>query len=65
MLVLSRRCHDKVVFPTLGISIEVLRIRRTRVHIGIRAPAGIPVHRHEVVERIARKETQHGQPRLP
>jgi carbon storage regulator CsrA len=52
MLVLSRGHNDKVVFPTLGISVEILRIAGNKVRLGIEAPEEIPVHRHEVCERI-------------
>lgn len=53
MLVLSRGRNDKVVFPTLGISVEILRVAGNKVRLGIEAPREIPVHRHEVSERIA------------
>jgi carbon storage regulator CsrA len=53
MLVLSRGRNDKVVFPTLGISVEILRVSGNKVRLGIEAPPQIPVHRHEVSERIA------------
>src|SRR6185312_13934151 len=52
MLVLSRGRNDKVVFPTLGISVEILRVAGNKVRLGIDAPQEIPVHRHEVSERI-------------
>lgn len=52
MLVLSRGRNDKVVFPTLGISVEILRVAGNKVRLGIEAPQEIPVHRHEVSERI-------------
>jgi carbon storage regulator CsrA len=52
MLVLSRGHNDKVVFPTLGISIEILRVAGNKVRLGIEAPEEIPVHRHEICERI-------------
>jgi carbon storage regulator CsrA len=52
MLVLSRGHNDKVVFPTLGISVEILRVAGNKVRLGIEAPQEIPVHRHEVSERI-------------
>ncbi len=47
MLVLSRKETEKLVFPTLGISIELLRIRGNRARLGIDAPAEIPVVRAE------------------
>jgi carbon storage regulator CsrA len=53
MLVLSRGRNDKVVFPTLGISVEILRVAGNKVRLGIEAPHEIPVHRHEVSERMA------------
>ena len=48
MLVLSRGPSDKVVFPTLDISVEILRITGNRVRIGIDAPREVPVLRHEL-----------------
>lgn len=55
MLVLSRGQNDKVVFPTLGISVEIIRVAGKKVRLGIEAPEEIPVHRHEVCERIEAK----------
>jgi carbon storage regulator CsrA len=52
MLVLSRGRNDKVVFPTLGISVEILRVAGNKVRLGIDAPHEIPVHRHEVSQRM-------------
>jgi carbon storage regulator CsrA len=52
MLVLSRGRNDKVVFPMLGISVEILRVAGNKVRLGIDAPHEIPVHRHEVSERM-------------
>lgn len=63
MLVLSRTLEQKIVFPTLGISIEILQIAGTRVRIGIDAPRGIAVHRHEVAERIRCEELRHEYPK--
>ncbi len=51
MLVLSRGKNDKVVFPTLGISVEIVRIAGNKVRLGIDAPKDVPVYRHEVVSR--------------
>jgi carbon storage regulator CsrA len=52
MLVLSRGRNDKVVFPTLGISVEILRVAGNKVRLGIEAPSEVPVHRHEITERM-------------
>ncbi len=48
MLVLSRKETDKIHFPTLDITVEVLRIRGNKASIGIDAPTDIPVIRHEL-----------------
>ena len=37
MLVLSRREDDKIVFPHLGITVEVLRIAGRTVRLGVKA----------------------------
>lgn len=47
MLVLTRKETEKLLFPTLGIAIEVLRIRGNRARLGIEAPAEVPVVRQE------------------
>lgn len=54
MLVLSRRPGQKVLFPSLGISVEVLRSRGSIARLGIEAPDDIPVLREEVLEKSAR-----------
>ncbi len=51
MLVLSRKEKEKILFPTLGVSIELLRIQGKAARIGIEAPAEIPIYRHEVADR--------------
>ena len=48
MLVLSRRPHEKVEFPTLDISVEVLRVDGKTVRVGINAPRSVPVVRGEL-----------------
>jgi len=53
MLVLSRRPGERVVFPSLGISIEVLRSRGSISRLGIVAPGDIPVLREEILEKSA------------
>jgi carbon storage regulator len=51
MLVLSRKKTEVVAFPTLGITVEVVRISGGQVRLGIQAPSEIPVCRQEVAER--------------
>lgn len=48
MLVLSRREDDKILFPSLGISVQILRVDGNKVRVGIDAPRDVRVLRHEL-----------------
>jgi carbon storage regulator CsrA len=48
MLVLSRRADEKIVFPGLGISLTVLRVKGSVVKVGVDAPRQVKVLRDEV-----------------
>lgn len=50
MLVLTRGRNDQVVFPSLGIKVEILRIAGNKVRIGIEAPPEVPVVRNEILD---------------
>lgn len=52
MLVLSRKCGEKIVVPDSGIVLTVLEVRGPKVRLGIEAPPHVPVHRSEVWARI-------------
>lgn len=56
MLVLSRGQNDKVVFPTLGITVEILRLVGNRVKLGIDAPKHVPILRDELAGGAAAHE---------
>jgi CheY-like chemotaxis protein/sRNA-binding carbon storage regulator CsrA len=51
MLVLSRRPGQKVLFPSLGIAIEVLRSSGTVTRLGVEAPDSVPILRDEVLAK--------------
>ncbi|MEQ8786616.1 MAG: response regulator [Pirellulaceae bacterium] len=51
MLVLSRRQNDKIVFPNLGITVEILKVAGRSVRVGVAAPEEVSVLRHEIVEQ--------------
>jgi carbon storage regulator CsrA len=48
MLVLSRSRNDKIVFPHLGITVEILNIASNKVRVGVDAPPEVTVLRHEL-----------------
>lgn len=50
MLVLSRGRNDKVVFPSLGITVEILRVDGKNVRLGIDAPKSVPIVRGEIAD---------------
>jgi carbon storage regulator CsrA len=60
MLVLSRGRNDKVVFPTLGITVEILRVEGRNVRIGIDAPKEIRVLRKELLEEAGAAAANRG-----
>ena len=58
MLVLSRKKGDAVIIDGL-VSVRVIEIRGEQVRLGIDAPKEIPVHRHEVFERLEAERPNH------
>lgn len=52
MPVLSRRPGQKVVFPGLGISVEVMRSQGSVTRLGIEAPDDVAILREEVLDRV-------------
>lgn len=65
MLVLSRRCNERIVFPTLGISIEVRQIASRKVQLAIDAPRDIRIFRQELLEPKTLEGPRHASPRRP
>ncbi len=51
MLVLTRRVNERILFPTLDVSIQVVAVQSGLVRLGIQAPGQIPVFREEVLRR--------------
>jgi carbon storage regulator CsrA len=53
MLVLSRRPDEKIVFPDLNITVQVVNVKGNAVRLGISAPPEVTVLRAEVPDRTA------------
>jgi carbon storage regulator len=53
MLVLSRKPGQLIRIGN-DVEVMVLQVRGERVRVGLNAPADVPIHRQEVIERIAR-----------
>ncbi len=53
MLVLSRKLKEKIVLPTVSITIQVVKIKRGVVRLGIDAPPEVTVLREEVPDRAS------------
>ena len=50
MLVVTRNENDRIVFPQLGISVEVIQLNRSKVKLGVEAPKSVRVVRNELCE---------------
>jgi carbon storage regulator CsrA len=56
MLVLSRRIAQKIVFPSINTTIQVVSTKSGIVRLGIEAPDRLPVFREEVVAQLINHE---------
>lgn len=52
MLVISRKCGERIVIPGCSVTLTVLGVKGNKVRLGVAAPAEIAVLREEVVRRI-------------
>jgi len=56
MLILSRKTGEEILIGPPGpgqVRVVLIEVRDSRkARIGIEAPAGVPVHRREIAERI-------------
>jgi carbon storage regulator CsrA len=53
MLVLTRRVTQQIVFPTLGVTVSVVRVLGNVVRLGVDAPSKVPVLRGELATESA------------
>ena len=52
MLVLTRKLGEKITINNGEITITVVQIKGKQIRLGIKAPEGTPIHRHEIQEEI-------------
>jgi carbon storage regulator len=53
MLVLTRSKGERIVIgEDGGIVVHIVEVRGNQVRLGIEAPKDVPVHRHEIFQRI-------------
>lgn len=52
MLILSRKANQKILFPQLGIAVQVMRVDGNTVRVGVEAPDDVQVLRDEVAARM-------------
>jgi carbon storage regulator len=50
MLVLARRLHEKIILPSLEITIQVVGLQGNLVRLGIEAPQDVGIFREEVYD---------------
>src|SRR6266849_2346121 len=51
MLVLSRRPNDKILFPSINVTVQVVSVKGGTVRLGIDAPPEVPILREELQDR--------------
>lgn len=62
MLVLSRKQNECILFPNLGIEVEILRLARNSVGVGIKAPRSVEILRGELAGESVTNSQQDGPP---
>jgi carbon storage regulator len=60
VLIFTRK-RDEVIMIGDDIEIRVVRVGRDGVRLGVKAPAGIPVHRREIYDQIKEENTRAAQ----
>lgn len=63
MLVLTRREHEEILIPGLGIKLHVVSIQGSKVKIGIDAPQKVKIVRGELVSNSAMTQSTQDDPK--
>jgi carbon storage regulator len=61
VLVFTRKRHERIMIGD-GIQVEVLRVGRDGVRLGVIAPPDVAVHRSEIYEQIREANQKAAQP---
>lgn len=60
MLVITRRSQEKIVFPNIGLTIQILKILGGNVRVGVDAPSELTVLRDELIKAEDRVDDYSG-----
>jgi carbon storage regulator CsrA len=60
MLVLSRRVREKIYFPALNVTVQVVGVTHGRVRLAIEAPPDVTVLRDELRGRGRNRDAANG-----
>ena len=55
MLILGRKENQKICFPELGISVQILRVHGSKVRLGIDAPMEVRIVRDELQDGASQR----------
>src|SRR5437763_8670812 len=56
MLVISRRPEERILLPTLGVEVQILRVQNHVVRVGIQAPPEVQILRAELADKYPVQE---------
>lgn len=62
MLVLSRRPNERILFPGLGVAVEVTSVSRNVVRLGIDAPPSVTIVREEIASEADKRPAKDRKP---
>ncbi len=62
MLVLSRRPNERILFPTLGIAVEITSVAKNVVRLGIEAPPSVAILRDELASDADNRPARNSKP---
>lgn len=61
MLILTRRAGESLMIGD-DVAVTILSVKGNQVHLGIKAPRDVPVHREEIYRRILAERPETPEP---